>query len=370
MFKKKKSTEIKIESTPFIDTGDDFSIKSAEERFKQDGVVVLANINQDKTITPTNATKPNSINIDERIRIKELQKKSKEKISTNIDYEKQQKKALSLFSLFVLLGFAFVGGFFYYRNYKANQLAFKTKDVQVELGDPIPTYVGDYIYIEQPDEKQYILDNSEVIFDKVGTYTYKVTYQGSTRTGTLTISDTTPPEPELINLTLASGSVYTPEMFVSSCSDYTNCIVTFEDGDTLKTASTIGNEKIFLVLKDSFGNQTTKQASLTTVDNTTTLVCTKSEVMNFNTGTRNYNVYTLLFDKNEIYLSGTYTDYISYLSATKYQSLKDEDVDKTNVYDDNELAIGQRKEYTEGFGKKNTKIDIKQILEDKGYTCK
>ena len=81
----------------------------------------------------------------------------------------------------------------YYYFFGHNPRNFETKNVKVEYGSTIPQSVLNYINLTDISEPDYTLDLSAVK-EEIGTYTYKVSYGNTVKTGTITIEDTKAPE--------------------------------------------------------------------------------------------------------------------------------------------------------------------------------
>lgn len=369
---KKKKTTSKNSPTPVDEIisieSNDFEIGTKEEDFKADGTVVIGSQNADNSCSVSSSTMPSKIDIEARRKAKLEEANSKKKKAV-VNEDKQAKKVQSIVALIVLLLFGGVYGVFYYYKNIANNKDFSIKSVHVEYGQPVSLKIVDYVNTENPDEKLYTLDLTEFVPDLIGEYTYKITYAGITKIGKIEVSDTQAPEVEVKEITLNPGDTYTPEMFINSCTDLNSCYSTFEDGTTVKTATEAGQSSVYIVIKDSYGNQVTKQALLNVKSTDIIYTC-------FNTGSTDYNAgytltttYEVIFNKNDVFLKSNRIRKYVYVDHNNYLAFKETHLSASYTYDDALSTVEYTEPYTQGFGGNTTSSTIRNYLTGNNYTC-
>lgn len=272
--------------------------------------------------------------------------------------------ALSFFFVLILCG---VGYGTYYYIFKNNPRNFETKNITIELGDEIPQSVLSYINLTDVSEPDYTLDLSQVK-EEIGTYTYKVSYGNTVKSGTLTINDTKAPVITFKDVKeFSSGTVITKEMLVDSCEDITDC--TYELTNPVDT-SNVGEVIASITAKDNLGNSADYTISLNIYEKLTHLICTKTGL---NTDENNKMLlensnYNLSFTMAKVLKTGNLKVIRTYLSDSDYTSIKD-----------NLQASGYILEEANKRATKDSEIDnvanltnqdeVRTHLESNGYTC-
>lgn len=262
----------------------------------------------------------------------------------------------------VILG---VGGYYCYMYlFNVNPRNFKTKDVVVEYGNDIPLSVRNYINLTDISEMDYTLDISQVKTD-VGTYTYKVTYEEVTKTGTLTVKDTTPPVitfKEDINI--PAHTEITKDMLVSECSDLSDCSY---DLTAPVDTSMYGQVNASITATDQYGNSKTYETTINVIEKTINMNCKfsglSSDYLYLDNGE-----YNLEFNAGNILKAGKYINNRVYISSVYYND------NKSNL-----VAEGYTLDEATNSAKKETDVsnvdlltnlnDIKSSLESNGYSC-
>lgn len=371
IFKRKKATTKEL-STPVDETvtieSNDFEISTKEEAYKADGTVVIGSQNVDKSCTVLSTTMPPQIDIEARKKAK-LEAANRKKKKAVISEDKQTKRVQSIVALIVLALFGGVYGVFYYYRNIANNKDFSIKTVHVEYGNPASLKIMDYVNAENPDEKLYTLDLTEFVPDLIGEYTYKITFNGVTKIGKIEVSDTQAPEVEMQEISLNPGDTYTPEMFIHSCTDLSSCIATFEDGTTVKTATGAGESSVYIVIKDSYGNQVTKQALLNTKSTDVIYSCSNTANTDFNAGYRLTTTYEITFSKEDVFLKASRLRTYEYVDHNNYLKFKEGHLSSSYTYDDSFDKVIYTEEYTQGFGGNMNSITIRNYLTTNNYTC-
>ncbi len=262
----------------------------------------------------------------------------------------------------VILG---VGGYYGYMYlFNVNPRNFKTKDVVVEYGNDIPLSVRNYINLTDISEMDYTLDISQVKTD-VGTYTYKVTYEEVTKTGTLTVKDTTPPVitfKEDINI--PAHTEVTKDMLVSECSDLSDC--SYDLTEPVDN-SMYGQVNASITATDQYGNSKTYETTINVIEKTINMNCKfsglSSDYLYLDNGE-----YNLEFNAGNILKAGKYINNRVYISSVYYND------NKSNL-----VADGYTLDEATNSAKKETDVsnvdlltnlnDIKSSLESNGYSC-
>ena len=238
------------------------TLLSRETTLKSDGAVVIGNIEADGIKMIENATFPKEIDIAKRkkeqqesLKIKKNPNKKKKVLSD------EGKKAQNITTIIVLVVIAFLGAFAYFFINRKTDEDFVPKIVTIELGNPLPLHAKDYVKpgVGKVDDLLYTINTSEVRVDEVGDYEFTVYHSGTTKRGTVSIVDTTPPKVETKELHIVEGSTYTPESFITKCLDLSGCEYSFKE-DNLANFTKSGlynkdNNNLIIIVKDPFDNK-------------------------------------------------------------------------------------------------------------------
>lgn len=372
MFKKKKTKKelaTPVSEVVNLESTNDLNIRTTDDKFKTDGAMVIGSRNVDNTYSVNSSTLPNKIDIDARIKAKKEIIDSQKKKAKAVDESKEARKVQSIVALIVLALFGGVYGVYYYYKNVANNKDFSVKLVHVEYGEPASLRIADYVNINDPDEKLYTLDLGEFVPDLIGEYTFKISHQGITKIGKIEVSDTTAPIVETKTVTLNPGETYTPEMFIESCTDLNSCFATFEDGTTIKTAMEMGDNTVFISIKDSYGNSETKQATLKVKNTNITYICSKASAINYNLGYKETISYNLTFDKNYNFLTSKRQTTHEYVDNNDYLVYKNGHQSNAYSYDDSLSKVTYTEDYKNGFGNNTTYNGIINYLKESNYIC-
>ena len=327
----------------------------------QKGTVTVATVN-DGTVSILTDKFPEPIDIS--VKASKVVTKNGKKVRIMTKRELITNIVLSFFFVLALCG---VGYGTYYYLFRNNPRNFETKNVTVELGEEIPQSVRSYINLTDISEPDYSLDLSGVK-NEIGTYTYKVSYGNTTKTGTITVNDTKAPVITFKDVKdFDSGTVITKYMLVLSCEDISEC--SYELTSPVDT-SNVGEVTASITAKDNFGNSADYTIDLNILEKLTKLICSKSGIgldENSKIMTEDNN-YTLLFTGAKTLKSGTLLTTRTYLGETDYTSIKD-----------NLQASGYVLEEVNKRATKTSEIDnvanltnqdeVKTQLESNGYIC-
>lgn len=369
MFKKKKKE--KQISTPLEEVeelNNELELETKEEALKSDGSVVIGSLDESNNFISTNEPLPDQIDIEARKKAKLLEQDAKKK-KGKIEESKEAKMVQTIVALVVLSLFGAVYGVYYYYKNVSNNKDFSVKKVHVEYGQPASLAIATYVNVESPDEKLYTLDLSEFVPDEMGEYHFKVTYSGIVKTGIIEVSDTLAPEVETKDVTLNPGDTYTPNMFIDSCVDLNDCYVTFEDGDTIKTTLEQGESSVYLNVKDKLGNQTTKQAKLTTISTDIIYNCSYTYNINYDLGYRQTTTYEVIYDKDYNYLTSNKLTTYAYIDNNEYLKYKDNHQASSYLYDDSLSTVTHKEKNEAGFNGNRDYESINRYLVNQNYTC-
>ena len=271
---------------------------------------------------------------------------------------------LSFFFVLVLCGAGY--GVYYYL-FGNNPRNFETKNISIEYGEEIPASVRNYINLTDISEPDYTLDTSAVK-NEIGTYTYKVSYGSTTKTGTITINDTKAPVVTFNDVKeFPEGTTITKEMLVASCEDISSC--TYDLTSPVDT-NTPGTITASITAKDNLGNSKDYPIELNIIEKLTPLVCSSTIVTtdeNSKTLLESNN-YTLSFTNQKLLKTGNLKVIRTYLSDSDYTSIKDNLTSSGYTLEDiNRRAI---KESTiDNVANLTTQDEIKTHLESNSYTC-
>ena len=270
-------------------------------------------------------------------------------------------------SFFFVLALCGVGYGTYYYLFRNNPRNFETKNVTVELGEEIPQSVRSYINLTDISEPDYSLDLSGVK-NEIGTYTYKVSYGNTTKTGTITVNDTKAPVITFKDVKdFDSGTVITKDMLVLSCEDISEC--SYELTSPVDT-SNVGKVTASITAKDNLGNSADYTIDLNILEKLTKLICSKSGIgldENSKMMVENNN-YTLLFTGAKTLKNGTLLTTRTYLGETDYTSIKD------NLQADGYVLEEVNKRATktseiDNVANLTNQDEVKTHLESNGYIC-
>ncbi len=177
------------------------------------------------------------------------------------DVTENSKKMVIIFVMIIII-FALLGYFFIFKKYH-----FAVRNLEHELGENLSQNVEDYITGTSVKAKNYKLDLSGVNKDEVGEYTYKITYNKSTKKGKIKVVDKTAPKYELQDLVIEEGNEdYYLGDFLLECIDMSKpCLVTLKNNNDEAKFKTPGTHQIKIVIKDLYGNKTDAVGTLKVV---------------------------------------------------------------------------------------------------------
>lgn len=327
----------------------------------QKGTVTVATVN-DGAVSILTDKFPEPIDIS--VKASKVVTKNGKKVRIMTKRELITNIVLSFFFVLALCG---VGYGTYYYIFRNNPRNFETKNVTVELGEEIPQSVRSYINLTDISEPDYSLDLSGVK-NEIGTYTYKVSYGNTTKTGMITVNDTKAPVITFKDVKdFDSGTVITKDMLVLSCEDISEC--SYELTSPVDT-SNVGEVTASITAKDNLGNSADYTIDLNILEKLTKLICSKSGIgldENSKMMVENNN-YTLLFTVAKALKKGTLLTTRTYLSETDYISIKD-NLQASGYILEEENKRATKTSEIDNVANLTNQDEVKTHLESNGYIC-
>ena len=351
----------------------DISLISKENDLKSDGAITIANIDeQGEAIVKANFEYPEQIDYiarKEEFERNKNKKRKKAKVKPNKSAQKFQN-GMSLFLLLLMIG---LGIFFYIYKTSPTEKDFKPLHVKIELGDKLPLRTSSYVEAGrgEVDELLYVLDTSKVTLEEAGDYEFTVTYKGITKTGIITIKDTTAPLLEIKEVSIVEGGTYNAGSFVESCIDWSGCNYSFQDVNTDKKYTSPGTYKVHVVATDAYQNSVTKQTTLIIEAIGSVKTYVKDSGFLYDAGYSVTEKYELHYDDNggySIILSGKYTQVFTYQDELKYQEArKTYNGEIGYTCNDGDYSITYKKSVNTIGNNYSQKTDIESYLAREGY---
>lgn len=325
----------------------------------QKGTVAIASLTNEGVNILTDKL-PEAIDIS--IKAKKIVEKNGKKVRIMTKRELITNIVLSV--IFVIAICA--GGYgVYYYFFGHNPRNFETKNVKVEYGSTIPQSVLNYINLTDISEPDYTLDLSNVK-EEIGTYTYKVSYGNTVKTGTITIEDTKAPEVTFKdNLEFAEGSTITKDMLVKECSDLSDC--NYELTNPVDT-NNVGDVEVSITATDNFGNKKDYPVTIKIYEKLVEMVCHKSD-LDQEKKIINVSEYDTYFKRDKSFKSGKYRDIVSIPGTDNYKVLKDSYLNNGYKLDD-ENKQATRESNIDNISNLTNQEEIKTHLESNGYICR
>lgn len=350
-------------STPSNDSNNQNNIKIQETSVtkSQKGTLTVATLNNG-TVNIVNNSFPEPIDIN--VKANKIVTKNGKRVRIMTKRELITNIILSFFFVLALCG---VGYGTYYYIFRNNPRNFETKNVTVEYGEEIPVSVKNYINLTDISEPDYNLDLSTVK-NEIGTYTYKVSYGNTVKTGTITINDTKAPVITFKTLTdIDSGTEITKDMLVESCEDPSGC--TYDLTSPVDTTNP-GEVTASITAKDNLGNIKDYTIKLNIIEKIINMVCKGTLVTTDESGKTilESNNYNLKFNTSKNLKPSTLNTIRTYLSESDYLSVKDSLT--ANGYTLEEVNKRAQKDSSiDNVANLTTQDEIKTHLESSGYTC-
>lgn len=346
-------------STPEYQSPNDFKIEETTTTKSQKGTSVIAQIT-DAGVNVLTDKLPEAIDISTKYK-KTIEKNGK-KVKIMTKRELITNIILSVVFILIICG----GGYgVYYYLFQHNPRNFEVKDITLEYGETIPQSVLSYINLTDISEPDYTLDISNVKTD-IGTYTYKVSYGNTVKTGTIRIEDTTAPEVTFKDkLEFAEGTTITKDMLVSECSDISDC--TYDLTSPVDTSNP-GNIEVSITATDNLGNQKEYPITIKIYEKLVEMICNKSE-LDMERKVINVNEYDAYFNTAKIFKNGKYRDIIAIIGSDNYDAVKSSYSSNGYTIDD-EKKQATKENTIDNISNLTNQEEIKSHLESNGYTCK
>ena len=303
----------------------------------------------------------------------------------NTDDPKPKKKTNKLiFVIIIVLLIAAVGvGVYIFLNMsnKPASVSVTPKEVKIEVGSEVSTNILDYATFNGVNSANCSLDTSNITDTSVlgNEYTFSITCGTSAYRGTATIVDTTLPSAVPKDVTVQVNGEVSPQNFISSCTDATDCSYAFSDPEAVNGyLAKAGEYTVEITVTDEAGNTSAVSATLiVTEDEVPELYLTCS----LNDETLQLGITASTFTGNA---TRTYT--FTFGSIDEYNSFKtqnenNESVTYQNVtgvpsFDDATLTLTLTQNLTkadldreEGSTLPTTYGELRQYYGAKGYSC-
>lgn len=349
-------------------------LESKDKVLKTDGVVTIGTLTEDGATVKPGATLPEQIDVELRKRKKQDQQKSKRKVQKVKTDTELQRKALNNNTLIAIGLIAILAGLVYYILNRKTERDFKPLNVTVELGDKLPIRTSAYVKPgvgRSVNELSYVLDKSQVVVDQVGVYEFSVTYKGLTKKGKIEIKDTKAPTLTVRELTIKEGTVYSADMFVKECLDWSGCEYSFEDKETTEKYRLPGKYDVFIVALDPYGNKTTKKTTLTIEEKGYVKKFFKTEPFDAELGYELKTTYDLHFTDmmaDAILLRGYEIKEYKYQDEAKYNADKEANRGNTGwEFDDDTKTITYTSEALNTINRISRMNPLIEYLVSEGY---
>lgn len=254
-------------------------------------------------------------------------------------------------AIIIIIVAALIGGgiFAYYKYFRDNIV--KLKEVNVELGEKLPTDIDSYISAKNIND--YKLDVSNVSVDEEGKtnvrgeYSYKVSRNGEIKKGKVYVVDTIKPVVETVDITVGVKENFEPSEFLKSCDDLSlPCVATYKNKNDITLNDNAGTYDVDLIISDAAGNSVTKKVKLTVSTETTLEKQKASDLTPTKTSLEDDNVwnktYTLKLTSGVDPETEEFVKQVSELSAKEYQF--DKQIAKKEI-----IEIYNKYDYVIGF---------------------
>ncbi len=299
------------------------------------------------------------------------------------DQPPKKKKFPMVFVLMaVLIIGAACGGYYYFFVYKnatapaGGASTIELKDVTIELGEEIPTTITTYVNKDLK-QTEYKLVTSKINNNKVGDYTYTVTYNNKKYDGKVKVVDSVAPVLTTKDVTTNDISTLNITGFIDSCIDASSCECAYVDASVISNITSDGTYTIDIKAFDEYGNVSTKTAKLVVnkglvINNVT---CSKTSSTSTEYKSLVYDTVISFDDKNVItnLVENKLYTFNTLDELTLHQKSNTE-----GTYDKTNLTLKKVQTFTSSqLASDNTrksiptsKTDTIKFFNNIGYTCK
>lgn len=187
---------------------------------------------------------------------------------SNTTPKKEKKFNKVLFVVLILVLMAGIAFFVYYFLNISNKVKLSVKDVNLNLGDIVPSDVQSYAIVQRGDVSSCSVNTRGVDTKTIGKYKVVIACGKDTYEVNVNVSDISAPKATLNAIFRPVGSEVVVEDFVSSCIDPSNCVTEIENMDEVNTylETAGGPYKVKILAKDDLDNQTTYETDLYVTD--------------------------------------------------------------------------------------------------------
>mgnify|MGYP005802060627 CR=1 FL=1 len=305
----------------------------------------------------------------------------------NVNFEsskpkKKQNKLIFVIIIVLLIAAVGVGVYIFLNVSNQPSVSVILKEVNIELGGEVSTNIDDYATFTGINSANCSLDTSNITDTSVlnAEYSFSITCNNSTYTGTAKVVDTVAPEVTMKEVTVQAGAEVRPGDFIDVCTEATECSYAFRDEEQVigYVAEAGTYEDVEIVVTDSSGNETTVMGTLIVTDEavpTNYMVCSlNNEAIRIGliSGSLSGNVvrtYTFTFENEDSYNSFKSSN----LNSTEVTY---ENVTGTPSFDDATLTLTLTQELTKeqldqesGTTIPTSYGELRSYFGPLGYTC-
>jgi hypothetical protein len=301
-----------------------------------------------------------------------------------------KKKVLFVLLILILIAGVAAGVYFYLKIAKEKAIAneVKTNTITIELGSELSSDINTYASFNGVTSTNCVLDTSKVDKGTIGKYDYTITCGSNNYKGVLVIQDTVAPKVTLKDVTKTLNDSISPEDFINSCDDKSECKYLFNDEASVKTdMATAGTYTVMIKVEDTSGNNVVVTGNLNVVNGTIAayLKCSSEYMLHSKYNATYHYLDSFGIDNGNNYLGiATREKIYVFLQASEYNTVKEQNEKNTSFDDTTGTLSWDDKQYslTISSDLSKTTLDseygstfpstyngIKSYYENKGYTC-
>ena len=239
------------------------------------------------------------------------------------------------------------------------------KSFKLEVGNPIPTEVSDYVKGNIKNTKNYTItvrgyELGEKV-EKTGDIKFTVKYGNDTKNGVIHVVDTVSPLVTTQSVTIGVGEDFVYDDFIKSCEDYSKpCNVEFKNENDEKKNEKAGEYDIGLIISDQAGNKTNKTVKLTVKEGyslkaekkkDTTIYKTEPEIKNFDKS-KAYMMFEEAFDPEDRHSSSAAT--LMEITETDFSNSLPESEQGSTIKEQTVIYLYNKYDYVVGVAIKVT----------------
>ena len=294
-----------------------------------------------------------------------------------------------LFTVAVLFSLALVGfGVYYYLSMANSKARGKVvpKDLVFDVNTELSHKPEDYATFRTISADNCYVDLNNVDVTKPGKYSYSIVCGNESFPGVIVIRDTTTPEVVLKKVVKSVNETISPEEFIESCNDESDCHYSFRDeGEVNSHLKTPGTYEVSIKVSDNDDNSIYVNAELEVINGSISYYLTCKSNAAFSSDETYAIIYTDSFgikEDNQFSSSASRIISLMYFDSDSYSndkgSIKDDtfkDYKGKITYDDDKYIINVESSLTkETLEQENSNWsdnvdDILNIYKNKEYVC-